>query len=285
MVKKEAEEIKEMGLDQKSYLKILSTLPVEMKARSKEWRKFFPHLSGIALSRLLKDGSIACPAVLVRDTVHILSIRRAGELTIKISYDWPDRVHRKAGNHDYPYSAIAWQYAEKNWQTGRFNPDGWREVHRIFLQDPCDLKVLDYNFWIALKWPFSRDFGAMTKDFSAPLYEQYDKNTVHITDNWVLAKELTCGKHRFHYARCARCGSGFCSFPCQGCQTDFKYPLVDHGHIGNCCLEGAMPSKTEAKFKDLGHKFITDPSKIREREEKGWLNDAKKRRRKAEQTD
>jgi hypothetical protein len=36
-----------------------------------------------------------------------------------------------------------------------------------------------------------------------------------------------------------------------------------------------MPSKTEARFKDLGHKFIVDPSEIREREEKDWLRTQK----------
>lgn len=267
----------EMGMFQKHYLEHLSTLPAVIKVRSREWRKFFPHLSDITLTRLLEKGFIACPAVMVKDTVHILSVRRIDKQTIGISYFWACRVDENT--YDYPYENSAVKFANQYWKTGRVYPDGWHEVHRIFLQDPCDLKVLDQNIWVALDWSFSMDnYGY------APLSEKYDKATVHITDNWVIAQELSSGKSCHSYSRCAHCGWGLCSFPCKGCKRNFKYPQVHHANIGDCCLKGALPQKTEAQFIKMGHLFTADTEKSREDEKREWQKSAENLRRKTERT-
>lgn len=270
----------EMGMVQKHYLEQLSTLPVEVKGRSREWRKFFPHLPGIALSRLLKEGHIACPAVMVDGVVHILSVSRVNKQVVRISYDWAERVRRADGDVNYAYAAIALDYVNINWRTGRVDSNGWQEVHRIFLQDPYDLRVSDFNIWVAMNWPF----GMMEDNKYSPFYEQYDRSTVHITDNWVLAKELSCGKKRNHYSRCARCGWGLCSFPCQGCEANFKYPRVHHTNIGDCCLKGAMPEKTEAKFREMGHMFTADVQATREKEKRDRLEDVERQKKKIEES-
>jgi hypothetical protein len=262
MEKEKPSETDEMGMVQKHYLEQLSTLPVKVRTRSREWRKFFPHLPDITLTRLLEKGYIACPAVMVKDTVHILSVGRIDKQTVKISYAWACQVSDANVPGCYPYESSARKYVNKNWKTGRVDPNGWQEVQRIFLQDPYDLRVSDFNIWVALKWPF----GAMEDDEFSPFYEQYDRSTVHITDSWVIAEELSCGKRHNHYSRCSRCGWGLCSFPCGGCETDFKYPLVHHANIGDCCLKGAMPEKTEAKFREMGYVFTSDTQAMREKE-------------------
>jgi hypothetical protein len=271
----------EMGMVQKHYLEQLSTLPVEVKTRSREWRKFFPHLPGIALSRLLKESYVACPAVMVKDVIHVLSVSRVDKQTVKIGYDWAKHVRCDNSDiDDYAYAAVALEYANINWRTGRVDSSGWQEVHRIFLQDPYDLRVSDFNIWIAMKWPF----GVMEDNEYSPFYEQYDRSTVHITDSWVLAEELSCGKRHNHYSRCARCGWGLCSFPCQGCETNFKYPRVHHANIGDCCLKGAMPEKTEAKFVEMGHLFTADAQAMRKKEKRDRQECVERQKNKGEES-
>lgn len=256
----------EMTMVQRHYLEQLSTLPAEVRVRSREWRKFFPHLPGIALSRLLKESYIACPPVMVKNTVHILGVERIDKQTLEIRDSWAERVRRENDDTNFPFTAVALDFANIHWGSGLVDPNGWGEVHRIFLQDPYDLRVSDLNIWIALKWPF----GAMEDNESSPFCDQYDRYTVYITDNWVLAYELESGKKCNDYARCSRCGWGLCTFPCQGCETNFKYPPVHHTSIGDCCLKGAMPEKTEAIFRKLGHVFTTDMFLMRKKEEKAW---------------
>ena len=247
---------------------------------TEEWRKFFPHLPGIALTRLLEKGFIACPAAMVKDTVHILSISGGDEgKTVKISYYWAEHVPRGSPGSSYPHAAAAPDFANRYFNE-LIEPGGWNEVHRILLQDPYDLRVSDNSIWIALRWPFE----TMENDGSAPFFEQYDRSTVHIFNSWVLASELGCGKRCANYARCSRCGWGLCSFPCPGCGTDFKFPQVYNATIGDCCLKGALPQKTEAQLVKMGHIFTADTNKCREDEKREWQESAKNLRRRTERT-
>ena len=262
------------------YLKALESLPVKVSVKSDVWKVFFPHLSGIKISELAKEKKteyIATPGVLARGVIHVVSVeRRKGELTIESGFG-PTTAGRKEGDFIYRYSKEALAFSKENWGRHLIDYNDLCEVHRILLQDPHDLTVADQNIWVALKWPLSSGCFALDKDKSAPLNEAYDRAIIFLTENRIFGREL-CASVEWRnkdFARCSRCGWGF-DFPCPGCATDFKFKVHHAGHIGDCCLRGAMSRKVAEKFQLMGHAFLVDPQEMMDKERANWQESAKR---------
>ncbi|MGK0182843.1 MAG: hypothetical protein ACI9YB_002148 [Halioglobus sp.] len=213
--------------------------------------EYCPHLDASQLDTLMANArksqtvSFACPAVLVRDFVHLLRLSSqnsegAVDKTHKVfflSYLKPQKTPQTYAEHvrfgdmkqRFPYICRSMEFAQKAWPNSLY-VDSWAGSGEIALAHPNEVSEQGkLSSSSTLYWSSARSWDDIRWDQSKPTQEVWNDSIAISTLHPIEGSEIKGSREPIFDRNCSYCGGGFTKCSCSGCGIPFKGILEDNG--------------------------------------------------------
>lgn len=213
--------------------------------------EYCPHLEASQLDSLMANArknqtvSFACPAVLVRDFVHLLRLssqspENATDKTHKLfflSYSKPLKTPQTYAEHlrfgdmkqKVPYLCRSMEFAQKAWPNSLY-VDNWASSGEITLAHPNEVSELGkVASTTTVFWSSNRSWEDIQRDQSKPTQQVWDDAITLCTLNPIEGSEIKGNREPILDLNCSHCGSGFSKLACSGCGIPFKGEIEKRG--------------------------------------------------------
>lgn len=243
----------------------------------------FPHLKRNEVLAELLDGCgvIACPSVVIKDIVHLVSYDCSPDTlklfkTVTLAQATPD--------DQFKYAKRAMDFAGAYWGVRLIAPSV-SAVVAINLIDPGISGIGEkVNGSRILYVALNRDFKWIMYNTTRARHSVVEQSLIYQTASSVEGRELmTCGKTRDSYQtvyNCELCGAPLEKYHCAKCGHSFAHCSCCQRSIDQICFKcdcevlvaenifslGPLPKSLVSYLEERGHVFAVDPDIARRKE-------------------